>query len=36
MTHDYDCNGTVTLFAELNKLTELVIGQYRPKLPLKV
>ena len=31
MTHDYKCNGTTTLFAALNVLTGLVIGQCLPK-----
>jgi hypothetical protein len=31
MTHEYKCNGTTTLFAELNVLTGTVIGQCLPK-----
>jgi transposase len=31
LTHDYKRNGTTTLFAALNVLTEIVIGQCMPK-----
>ena len=31
MTHDYKRNGTTTLFAALNVLTGMVIGQYLPR-----
>ncbi|EQD55414.1 ISRSO5-transposase protein, partial [mine drainage metagenome] len=31
MTHDYKRNGTTTLFAALNVLTGVVIGQCLPK-----
>jgi hypothetical protein len=31
MTHDYTRNGTTTLFAALNVLTGVVIGQCLPR-----